>query len=289
VVSSDWIDGIPLDLARRLAVKKFWWRPGFLTHIWLHSKAQERFQQSPPPPSHPPRLSRTSLTRIIDSLGATIGRCTWDPEKTQWAHYYSTTTYSEEAMETKRRFVASVIEETKPTRVVDLGANTGEFSEIAARAGAYVIAADLDHGAVELCFRRTVVNGNQSILPLVVDVTSPTPGIGWMNVERTSFLERCAGTTDLVLALALLHHLVIGSNIPIRNVVQLLARIGPNVILEFIDKRDSQAQRLLASREDIFGEYSASGLEAALVGVFRIVRKQPLDGTHRVMYHARRI
>jgi ribosomal protein L11 methylase PrmA len=229
------------------------------------------------------------MTRILDSLRATIERLAWNPKKTQWADYYSKTNYSEEAMELKKRFVASVVDEVRPGQVVDLGANTGEFSTIAARAGAYVVAADIDHGAVELCFRRTSAEKYKSILPLVVDLTSPTPAVGWMNVERTSFLDRCSGKTDLVLALALLHHLVIGNNVPLRSVIELLARTAAHAIVEFVEKRDSQVQRLLASREDIFGEYSETGFENALSGIFRIVRKQPIAGAHRVMYHIQRV
>ncbi len=288
VLSSNWIDGIPLDVARRLAARRYRWRPGFLTHIYLHSKAQERFQRGTTARSDPPRLSRTSLMRIIDSLRATIEGLDWNPEKTPWADYYSRTTYSEEAMGKKRSFVDSVLGEIKPSRVVDLGANTGEFSAVAARSGAYVVATDIDRGAVELCFRRTSAEGSRSVLPLVVDLTNPTPGHGWLNVERTSFLERCYGKTDLVLALALVHHLAIGNNVPLRSVAALFSRAGTNVVVEFVGKRDAQVQRLLASREDIFGEYSDAGFESALSGTFRIVRKQQIDGTHRVMYHLRR-
>ncbi|MBE3063835.1 MAG: SAM-dependent methyltransferase [Spirochaetes bacterium] len=289
VLSSNWIDGIPLDVARRLAPRRYRWKPGFLTHIYLHSKAQERFREATSRRSTSPRLSRASMTSILDNLRATIERLAWNPEKTQWADYYSKTNYSEEAMELKKRFVASVVDEIRPVHVVDLGANTGEFSTIAARAGAYVVATDIDHGAVELCFRRTSAEKDTSILPLVVDLTSPTPAVGWMNVERTSFLGRCSGKTDLVLALALLHHLVIGNNVPLRSVIELLARTGTNGIVEFVEKRDSQVQRLLASREDIFDEYSEMGFENALSGIFRVVRKQPIAGAHRVMYHIQRI
>jgi SAM-dependent methyltransferase len=289
VLSSSWIDGIPLDVARRLAPRRYRWKPGFLTHIYLHSKAQERFREAASRRSTSPRLSRASMTRILDDLRATIEGLAWNPERTQWADYYLKTNYSEEAMEMKRRFVASVVDEIRPVQVVDLGANTGEFSTIAARAGAYVIATDIDHGAVELCFRRASAEKDRKILPLVVDLTSPTPAVGWMNVERASFLGRCSGKTDLVLALALVHHLVIGNNVPLRSVIELLARTGTNAVVEFVEKRDSQVQRLLASREDIFGDYSETGFENALSGIFRIVRKQPIAGAHRVMYHVQRI
>jgi hypothetical protein len=106
-----------------------------------------------------------------------------------------------------------------------------------------------------------------------------------MNRERASFLDRCAGRTDLVLALALVHHLAIGNNVPLRSVVELLARVGTRAVVEFVDKRDSQVRRLLASREDIFGDYTEAGFENALAGTFRIVRKQPIVGAHRVLYH----
>ena len=225
---------------------------------------------------------------ILDNLHATIERLDWNPGRTQWAAYYANTNYTDEAMELKRRFVASVVDETGPSRVVDLGANTGAFSTIAAHAGAYVVAADVDHGAVELCFRRAREEKSANLLPLVVDLTSPTPAVGWLNEERASFLDRCSGSTDLVLALALVHHLVIGNNVTLAGVFELLARMGTHAVVEFVDKRDSQVQRLLASREDIFDGYSETGFESALSGTFRIVRKQPITGAHRVLYHLRR-
>jgi SAM-dependent methyltransferase len=289
VLSASWIDGMPLDIARRLAPRRYRWKPGFLTHITLHAKAQDRFREATSRRSTPPRLSRASLTNILENLRSTIEGLAWNPERTQWADYYAKTNYSDEAMELKRRFVASAVDEIRPGQVVDLGANTGAFSTIAARAGAYVVATDMDHGAVELCFRRASAEKDERILPLVVDLTSPTPAVGWMNAERTSFLDRCAGKTDLVLALALVHHLVIGNNVPLRNVIELLWRTGTHVVVEFVEKRDSQVQRLLASREDIFEGYSETGFENALAGLFRIVRTQPIAGAHRVMYHLRRI
>lgn len=288
VLSSSWMDGVPLDVARRLAPRRYRWRPGFLTHVSLHARAQHRFREAAARPSTPPRLGRGALANLLDSLRSTVERLAWDPGTTPWADYYAKTNYSDEAMEQKRRFVASVVEEVRPARVVDLGANTGEFSAVAARAGAYVVATDVDHGAVEICFRGARAEQGRNVLPLVVDLASPTPAVGWMNAERASFLERCAGTTDLVLALALVHHLVIGNNTPLAGVVELLARFGADAIVEFVDKRDSQVRRLLASREDIFGEYTEAGFERALAGAFRIARKQPIGGAHRVLYHLRR-
>jgi len=289
VLSSGWIDGVPLDVARRLAPRRYRWRPGFLAHVSLHARAQARFQEAAARPSAPPRLGRAALENVLDSLRSTIEGLAWNPATTQWADYYAATNYTEGAMEQKRRFVASAIEQGRPSRVVDLGANTGTFSEIAASAGAYTVAADVDHGAVELCWRAASARKDRNLLPLVLDLTSPTPALGWMNTERTSFLDRCAGKTDLVLALALVHHLAIGNNVPLRSVAELLARIAPAAAVEFVDKRDSQVQRLLASREDIFDGYSPQGFERAFDGLFAIARREPIAGTHRTLYLLRRL
>jgi SAM-dependent methyltransferase len=286
-LSASWIDGVPLDLARRLGGRRYRWNAGFLVHVGLHARAQEKYKETGSRPSRAPRLAREALLAIIASLRSTVERMSWDPAGTQWADYYSKTNYSDEAMESKKRFVAEVVEQAQPRQVVDLGANTGAFAEVASRSGARVIAADVDHGAVELCFRAARAAEGSRVLPLVVDLASPTPAVGWMNSERSSFLDRCRGRTDLVLALALVHHLAIGNNVPLRRVAELLAYIAPLAVVEFVDKADSQVQRLLASREDIFGSYSEAGFEAALEGVFTVLRKARIDATRRTLYHLR--
>jgi SAM-dependent methyltransferase len=286
VLSSSWIDGIPLEMARALAPRRYRWRPGFFTHISLHAGAQRRFQDSADRPPRPaPRLSRAALRNLLDSLRGAIEHLSWNPDRTVWADYYANTNYTDAAMERKRRFVGAVARATAPARVVDLGANTGAFSAIAAEAGAYVVAADVDHGAVETCFRRETARAGHSVLPLVVDLASPPPAAGWMNRERPSFLERCAGRTDLVLALALVHHLAIGNNVPLGSFFELLARVGREAVVEFVGKDDSQVRRLLASREDIFPDYSEAGFERALAPRYRVARREPIEGTHRVLYH----
>jgi SAM-dependent methyltransferase len=288
-LSTSWIDGIPLDVARTLLPLRYRLRPGFLAHIALHAGAQRRFQDAGSRPAASPRLPRAALVNLLDSLRGTIERLSWNPDRTTWAGYYANTNYTDDAMEQKKLFVAGVVDGSRPSRVVDLGANTGEFSTIAARAGAYVVASDIDHGAVEICFRRERADEGERVLPLVVDLTSPPPAVGWMNRERSSFLDRCAGQTDLVLALALVHHLAIGNNVPLASFFELLARAGRQAVVEFVDKRDSQVRRLLASREDIFDGYTEAGFESALASTFRIARKQPITGAHRVLYHLVRV
>lgn len=287
-LSASFIDGVPLDLARRLAGRRYRWNAGFQVHVNLHARAQERYKDAPARRSAAPRLGRAALAAIIESLRSTVERLSWNPAGTQWADYYAKTNYTDAAMEQKRLFVTEVVMQGRPRQVVDLGANTGAFAEVAARAGARVIAADVDHGAVELCFRSARATDGSRVLPLVVDLANPTPAVGWMNTERSSFLERCRGKTDLVLALALVHHLAIGNNLPLRKVVELLARTAPLAVVEFVDKEDSQVRRLLASREDIFADYAETGFEKALQGLFTVARKVPITGTRRTLYLLRR-
>ena len=119
-------------------------------------------------------------------------------------------------------------------------------------------------------------------MPLIIDLTNPSPSLGWANHERESFIER--GPADLVMALALIHHVVISNNVPLGNFAKLLSRLGQWVILEFVPKNDPQVQKLLASRKDIFDEYTKPGFEAALNEVFRIVKAEGIPGTERLLY-----
>ena len=120
------------------------------------------------------------------------------------------------------------------------------------------------------------------MLPLLLDLTNPSPDLGWFNRERGSLLRR--KTADLVMALALVHHLAIGNNLPLPEIARFLAELAPWLIIEFVPKEDSQVQQLLASREDIFPEYHVEGFEQTFNVYFQIVDKQPIKRTERTLY-----
>jgi SAM-dependent methyltransferase len=288
LLSREWIDGIPLGLALRLSPWKARFRPGFFAHLYLHARAQEHYKDRPQDYAKKRGLSRASHLAILESLRATVERLRWDPESTVWAGYSRAHNYSNDAIEAKKRFVSEVVNSARPTRVVDLGANTGEYSRIAAAAGAFVVAADVDQGAVEICFRNARRERSQNLLPLVLDITNPTPAVGWMNRERRAFIDRCSENTDLVLALALLHHLALGNNVPLSTAVDFLASIGREAVVEFVGKDDSQVRRLLQTRKDTFMDYSEQGFEYALDRRFAVVRRERIGGTYRSLYHVRR-
>jgi ribosomal protein L11 methylase PrmA len=169
----------------------------------------------------------------------------------------------------------------------DVGANVGVYSAIAADAGYRVIAWDLDAGSVEQHWLRVRGDGKAAILPLILDLANPSPAIGWGLEERASFLER--GEPDVMLALALVHHLAIGNNVPLPGVARLFARMAPRAIVEFVPKEDPMTRRLLAARRDIFEHYSIEGFRAAFAESFRIVREIPIADSPRTLFLLERL
>ncbi|OPZ16662.1 MAG: hypothetical protein BWZ10_01374 [candidate division BRC1 bacterium ADurb.BinA364] len=280
------IDGIPLDLAAALLPRTSWLRPALLLHLHLHAKSQRHFAERPLA-SLPRRraIGTRAALGLLDSLQSAIRRLRWRPNKTQWANYYATANYADEAMAEKKRLVGEFLRHSAPRTVWDLGANTGAFSRIAAEHASRVIALDSDPGAVDINYRQCRRDGDEKILPLAMDLTNPSPGIGWMNMERKTLLSR--GPADAALALALVHHLAISNNLPFEAIADGFARMCRDLIVEYVPKEDSQAQRLLYSREDVFDRYTQNGFEQAFAARFDIVRTTPIPGTLRTLYYMR--
>jgi hypothetical protein len=229
------IDGIPLDLASLLLPKKTWINFGLLMHIHLHAKTEKKYSSSNAS-FKTGFISKNSFKGLLDNLSSTVDSFAWKPVGTEWAQYYQSMNYSEDAFVEKRKIIERFIELVKPTSVWDLGANTGIFSRVASGAGIPTISFDVDPACVEMNYRRTVEEKEPNILPLLLDLTNPSPGIGWQNNERSSLLER--GPADLVLALALIHHLSISNNIPLTRVAEFLSGICRSLIIEFVPKND---------------------------------------------------
>jgi ribosomal protein L11 methylase PrmA len=167
-----------------------------------------------------------------------------------------------------------------------LGANTGEFSRIAAKKANLVVSSDIDPAAVELNYRQVKTGGENKIIPLVLDLTNPSGGLGWANQERMSLAER--GPAETVMALALIHHLAISNNLPFSMIAEFFARICQSLIIEFVPKEDSQVQRLLATREDIFPNYTQVDFEKEFGRWFTVTGKEPVKGSKRTVYLLKR-
>jgi ribosomal protein L11 methylase PrmA len=219
---------------------------------------------------------------IIDSLESAVKRLRWKAARSTWSDYYDQTNYSAEALDEKARLVRAFLERVKPANAWDLGANTGRFSRIAADLGIRTVAADVDALAVEHHYQALRSRRDTRVLPLVMDLANPSPAIGWRNNERRAFIER--GPVDVALALALIHHLAIANNVPLESSARFFADIARALIIEFVPKSDSQVAPMLATREDIFGDYTREGFEAAFGRVFTIEASERIAGAERTLY-----
>ena len=228
-------------------------------------------------------MNKTALLGLVQYLENTIRKLTWKPEGTEWADYYGGTNYSDAAFETKKAVVSELLHQVNPSLVWDLGANTGVFSRLALDIPeCEILSSDIDPAAVEINYLENKREKIRSILPLVIDLTNPSPALGWNNTERFSLAER--GPADMVLALALVHHLAISNNLPLEDIARFLARVGHFLVIEFVPKGDSQVQKLLASREDIFPDYTLEGFTRAFLTCFDLRRQIPLSGTQRTVF-----
>ncbi len=282
-----YIDGIPLDLASSLLPGKTHFNMGLELHIHRHAVSQKKYAgKGEVAKAKEAKISKISFQGLVDNLQSTIKSLNWVGASTEWADYYDITNYTPEAFERKRELVSQFIEEVKPASIWDLGANNGEFSRIGSHKGIFTVSSDIDPVAVEKNYQECRKGNDTNILPLLIDLTNPSPGIGWENSERAAFIER--GPVDLVMSLALIHHLAISNNLPLERIADFCAKVGEWLIIEFVPKEDSQVQRLLSSRKDIFPGYTESGFEACFKEKFKLIHKEPIMGTRRTMYLFRR-
>jgi hypothetical protein len=287
----EFIDGIPLDLAVRLLPGRTRLNLGLSAHIHLHAGAQRRAsKEAAPPPEGAQRparrISETGQRALLDSLQRTVAGLRYEPSS-HWMEYATATSYSEAATASKGQIVREMLAAVGGGTAWDVGANIGVYSAMAADAGYRVIAFDQDAASVEAHWRRVRGGANPAILPLILDLANPSPAIGWALEERSSFLER--GEPDVMLALALVHHLGIGNNVPLPSVARLFARMASRAIVEFVPKNDPMTRRLLAARPDIFEQYDIDGFRDAFGRAFRTVREAPVADSTRTLFLLERV
>jgi len=236
-----------------------------------------------------PEKARFILTALLKRLRRTLTRLAPAPRQSAWSDYMgSDNNYTQEHFQAKERFVKQALEEFLPGRVLDVGCNTGHFSALAARRGASVVSIDYDSVVVGNLWR----NARQEkldILPLVVNLTRPSPGIGWCNRECPPFLERAGGAFDLVLMLAVLHHMVVTERVPLADILSLAASLTTSLLLiEFVGPEDSMFKRLARGRDELHRDFTPAVFETACRERFQIVRSQHMEGTGRWLYLLRK-
>ena len=276
-----YLDGIPLDLAGRLLPFKTKYMFSLLMHIHLHAKTQKRYEHKGSA-AKKVKISKNNLTALIHSLSTIIKKLKIKTQNTEWGDYYTFTNYSESSFAHKKEIISGYIDKIKPQTVWDLGANTGEFTQIASQAGAQCVAFDIDPIAVESNYRNIRKHKIKNVLPLVLDLTNPTPSIGWNNEERMGFKSR--PLPDVVFAFALIHHLAISNNLPFYKIARFLCELSENLVIEFVPKSDTQVKKLLESRNDIFDDYNEESFVKEFESFFRIMAKEKVVDSERTLF-----
>ena len=282
------IDGIPMDLASKLLPKKTFLSFGILFHIHLHAIFQNHYSDKQKTQKKIRRITKIDLINICESLKSLITKFNWNPIGTEWSDYYKTNNnYELETMKFKEKFVSLYVSKVSPTLVWDLGANTGNFSRLSSSKTTLTISFDIDPACVELNYLEMKKNKEQFMLPLLLDLTNPSPAIGWENTERQSVYQR--KNPNLIMALALVHHLVISNNIPLIKIADLFSQLSRYLIIEFVPKSDTMVKKLLSTRPDIFIDYNKKDFEKIFLKFYKIIASQNVLNSQRFIYFMERI
>jgi hypothetical protein len=275
------LDGVPLELAVKLLPRKARLKPSLMMHLVLHARAQKAKASTHERSNK--QLKQSGLEAILDSLERTIRRLKPLQTKTEWADYYEgNTNYTVDAADQKAKLVRQFAKPLLATTALDLGGNDGRYSRVLNKLGVSTICTDIDPNAVEANYRHMKEQGETAMLPLVVDLTNPGGALGWHNLEREPIHERLQ--CDLVLALAIIHHLVISNNLPFASVAEYFSVFAPYLIIEFVPKEDSQVQKLLATRKNTFPDYTETAFTQAFEQYYKPVRHARIPHTKRTLY-----
>ena len=280
------LEGIPTDALAKLLPFRSWLSLRSLLHVLLPARAAGGSKQKEADAVtkvRAARLPKEAYVGLIRQLYRWIEKL--EPQgvnATVWENYSVDRTYQEQELSAKQQFIADYAKAVKPGQLWDMGCNDGEFGEIALQHGAQsVIGFDADLGALQKAFHRAEQR-KLNFLPLYQDAANPSPNQGWLGCERQTIQER--GKPDGVFALAFEHHLALGRNIPLCEVVRHLASIAPSGVIEFVQKSDSTVQRMLALKGDIFPDYSQANFEKFLAENARVVRSQAISAEGRKVY-----
>ena len=282
-----YIDGIPLDLSSKLLAGK----GGFSAkaHIHWHAKSILRHGQAGKLVQASTRrvsISKFKMTAMIDSLVRIVEKLQLRSLKTEWEDYYASTNYSDLGADNKKAIIAEYLAKLLPSITWDFGANDGTYSRLSLPGNdSFVAAFDIDPIAVERN-HAAVRRSGENMLPLLLDLTNPSPSIGFASRERGALETR--QRPDCILMLAVIHHLAISNNLPLGMIAKWLASLCDNLLIEFVPKSDSQVKVLLATRKDIFPGYTEQGFESAFSTCFNIIEKRAVAESERIVYSMRK-
>jgi hypothetical protein len=267
-------DGIPVDITSKLLPLKSRTSVG----VWLHVYLQNTVTRNAAARKEEEKFSKKKLLNLVNHLEGTIKNLKSRNLRSTWNKYYSDTISGNNYLQEKEKIFRKIIGDLNSRSVLDLGANDGYFSKICADNGMNVVAVDNDSRSICTLYE----SGSKNVLPLVMDLANPSPSTGFSNAERPSFYERIK--MEVVVALALIHHLVIGRNIPLNVLAPWFAGICRLLIIEFVPREDEKVEQMLASRKDVFTDYLQANFETVFSNYFDIKQKHPIPGSGRTIY-----
>lgn len=275
-------DGLPIELVCELLPWHTWLNPSLAVHLLGNKMARKASQDKNAGTEADIKMPKEHLHALLDDLENVIERMKLKTKRSTWSHYYQDNSYSLKAASSKEEIVSRFVDNVRPNSIWDIGANNGYFSKLCAGKGIFTVSLDADIRCVEDNFLNAQAENQNNLMPLVLDLTVPTPSAGWSNKERQGLASR--GPAELILALALIHHLAIAQNIPLKEIAEYFAELGQNLVIEFVPKDDVQVQRLLALREDIFDKYDQRSFEEYFSRYFNIIERRLISDSGRILY-----
>jgi hypothetical protein len=279
------LDGVSAAALSRVLPTRAKLRPTIFTNVLAQAFLGGRLGSATPKElGVSPVIPKKAVLRHVAGLREFLAALRPKRRRSEWSKYEEIKSYTSVARAKKAAFIEEALSRVRPTTVWDLGCNLGEYSILASKYAAVVIAMDSDPMVVDALYESADTSG-LGIVPLVMDLTNPSPDQGWDQRERGGLAAR--GPADLTLVLALAHHLRLHGNIPTGHFVRWLKRVSKNCVVEFIPKSDPAAERLLAWRDDVYDDYDEAQFESELAASFAIEEKCRLPDSKRVLYRGR--
>lgn len=278
-IVSAWPEGIPAGITARMLPFRSRMRLGAWLHVFLPATVSRKVRPDAPAPA----FSKTRLLHVLSNLEDTVRRLGSPPSRDPggWSGYYDKGILSKAYLQEKQRLFTALIDSIDVGSALDLGANDGHFSLLLAEKNIPVIAAEGDWRCVQTLYCG--LRKEQPVQALCVDIANPTPAAGFDHRERSSFSDRAV--SDLVVALALIHHLVLGRNIPLPMVAGYLARLTRHwLIAEFVPLNDERSRQLIRNKSAYPTPYDQAAFEKQFSAWFTIERSTLIPGTERVLY-----
>lgn len=265
------------------------WRGGALTHVVLHARLERRYADSDRDVRAEIKaagLGPAIVKAQVRKLRKVVERLRWRSGESEWSKYSDRGHYSDADLRAKSEFVQRIAAQRHRAQVLDLGANDGHFTDLVLPHTDYAVAVDGDAVVVDRLYRRLRERGERKVLPLTLDLADPSGGIGWRGRERAPFADRVH--PDLILFLAVVHHLAITHTIPLDEIVAFLAALGAEVVFELPLPGDPMVQRLMGHKRDRrFDRYNRDEAERAIGAAFDVIEREDLPSGTRILYHLR--